>query len=351
MNSAVTSTRPLFIIAIIEILVCAQACNPQSLDYLESVQAQDGAIGDIESTEESPADGAMQSGADIGAPASDSSSPDGPNIDSLVIDTRGEIGNSQGQDGVTPETVRLDGAARDLQGIDVLPIPDGSNSVKLDAAAGADAASGGSTGTLDAPSAQGGASGHISSGGVIANTGGVANTGGGGGTSPIEGGDGGTVATGGQADTGGTGGGGPTPVDGGDGAGGSTATGGQGATGTSGTGGSTSTTTCAGVPRAGICWYLGPDGSSCQQVCTSHGQTAPDAPSHVGTATQGGSQAECATLFGLLGLTGTPEKGTRSDGQGLGCHIYGATPWWLTSPNFSATASHASAKLVCGCTQ
>lgn len=118
-----------------------------------------------------------------------------------------------------------------------------------------------------------------------------------------------------------------------------------------GTTASSDAASCSGSLRAGICWYLGPDGSSCQQVCTSHGAVAPGAASHVGTTAQGGSLAECGILLGLLGVTGTPANGTRSDGLGLGCHIYGTVLWWLSSPAFDATASHASARLVCGCTR
>ena len=134
-------------------------------------------------------------------------------------------------------------------------------------------------------------------------------------------------------------------------AGGAAGTGGQGGVAV-GTGGSTGTAGCSGVLYSGICWYLGPQGSSCEQVCAGHGQPASDAATHVGTGAQGGSLAECGHIFGLLGITGTPTQGTRSDGLGLGCHVYqGTNLWWLSSPNFSATASQASSKLVCGCTQ
>lgn len=112
-----------------------------------------------------------------------------------------------------------------------------------------------------------------------------------------------------------------------------------------------STGSCVGPARSGICWYLGPLGSSCQKVCASHGQPAPEAATHVGTASQGGSLSECGILLGLLSVSGAPANGTRSDGLGLGCHVYNTSPWWLSSPNFSVSASHASAKLVCGCTQ
>ena len=139
-----------------------------------------------------------------------------------------------------------------------------------------------------------------------------------------------------------------------------TATGGQGSSdaASGGQGGADAGTTassdaasCSGPLRGGICWYLGPDGSSCQQVCTSHGTVATGAASHVGTTAQGGSLAECGILLGLLGVTGTPANGTRSDGLGLGCHVYNSALWWLSAPAFDATASHASSRLACGCTR
>ena len=118
-------------------------------------------------------------------------------------------------------------------------------------------------------------------------------------------------------------------------------------------------TMCEGLLHAGICWYLGPEGSSCQQVCTSHGEPAPDAASHVGTNAQGGSLAECTAILGLLGVSGAPTSATRSDGLGLGCHVYRSgvlllqtnKPYWLASPSFSATASQSSSTLACGCTK
>ena len=184
------------------------------------------------------------------------------------------------------------------------------------------------------------------SGGTTSATGGVAGTtsktGGGAGTQSASGGVAGggvagIVATGGQAGatSGGAASGGKSGTDAG--------------VAEAGAGGSTGS--CAGPARGGICWYLGPLGSSCQQVCASHGQPAPEAATHVGTASQGGSLSECEILLGLLGVNSTPGNGTRSDGLGLGCHVYNTAPWWLRAPNFSVTANHASAKLVCGCTQ
>jgi hypothetical protein len=175
-------------------------------------------------------------------------------------------------------------------------------------------------------------------------------SGGAAGATAIAGGAAGTVATGGTAGTVATGG-----------AAGSAATGGQTSAGSGGaaSGGRSGTDagvdgsagSCAGPARDGICWYIGPSGSSCQQVCASHGQPSPGMATHVGTASQGGSLFECEILLGLLGVSDAPASGSRSDGLGLGCHLYSAAPWWLSSPNFSTAASHASAKLVCGCTQ
>ena len=199
-----------------------------------------------------------------------------------------------------------------------------------DAQVGAGGSSGGAGGTAGSETRQGG------SGGTTSATGGASSapspTGGASRTTSTIGGAAGTLAVGGQAGAGGGG----APSGGRSGA---------------DAGADTNTGSCAGSSRGGICWYLGPQGSSCQQVCTGHGQPALSAATHVGTASQGGSLSECGILFGLLGVSGTPTNGARSDGLGLGCHVYGTTLWWLNSPNFSASASHASAKLVCGCTQ
>ena len=192
--------------------------------------------------------------------------------------------------------------------------------VQPDARAGADT----STGAGGAMAGSGTQS--SASGGTASANGGAA------GATSMNGGAAGIAATGGQA---------------GAGAGGAASGGRPGVD--AGAGGSTES--CSGAARGGICWYLGAPGSSCQQVCASHGQPAPEAASHVGTTSQGGSLTECGALLGLLGVNGAPTSGTRSDGIGLGCHVYSAVPWWLSAPNFSVSASHASAQLVCGCSQ
>jgi hypothetical protein len=176
--------------------------------------------------------------------------------------------------------------------------------------------------------AEGGAGG--ADGGAGANgTGGVGTTGGAGGP----GGTGGRVA-------GGTGAGGLPP-----------GTGGASSGGTMGTGGSSSGG-CAGVLDSEICWYYGAIGESCATTCATHGGPSPQAASHVGIASQGGSLTECTRLLGLLGMTGTVNSGTRSDGQGVGCHVFtGPAYWWLSSPAYSDTARLSNVRIVCGCVQ
>jgi hypothetical protein len=162
-------------------------------------------------------------------------------------------------------------------------------------------------------------------------------------------GNGGAGATGGAGEAGGTGG--RTASTGGTGTGGfSPSTGGASTGGTTGTGGSSPG--CAGILDSGICWYYGGLSASCATTCATHGGSSPQAPSHVGIASQGGSLSECTRLLGLLGMTGTVNSGTRSDGQGVGCHVFsGAAFWWLSSPAYSETASLSNVRIVCGCVQ
>jgi len=241
--------------------------------------------------------------------------------------------------------------------------------------AGAAGSGDGTANSPDAPIASGGSGGSAGTGGAagidavsgpdgLGGVGGIASGGGNGGLGGtggrydagmpdapgapdvLVGGSGGGAVSGGGS--GGIGAGGSGGLGGSDAA--TMNSGGQGGA-DAGTSASSDAASCSGPLRGGICWYLGPDGSSCQQVCASHGTVAPGAASHVGTTAQGGSLAECGILLGLLGVTGTPASGVRSDGLGLGCHIYSGVLWWVSSPAFDATASHTSARLVCGCTQ
>jgi len=372
MTSAPNAARLSPLVAVMAGLFCIQlACSLQSLDYLQNGGPRDGAIGNQDVDMSTP-DTVSPSGALLDAtrdegtlsdtpvldapPTLDSSGLDSPIRDSLVLDTRGAVGNNQGTDTSTPDTLGPDRGLLDASVLDAPPALDNSSPDKPDAPPRADTALGGSTGTADARTPQGGAGGHSSSSGGSSSTGGTSNSGGSsstGGTSSTGGASnsggssstGGTSRTGGNSNTGGTGG--TSLIDGG--AGGQGATGGQaGAAG--GADGGTSTTTCSGVLHANICWYLGAQGSSCQQACASHGQPASGAASHVGTAMQGGSLAECGVILGLLGISGTPSTSFGLDG--LGCFVRAnGNSFWFSLPNFSATASQANAKLVCGCTQ
>jgi hypothetical protein len=160
-----------------------------------------------------------------------------------------------------------------------------------------------------------------------------------------DGANGGAAGTGGTAaaSTGGTGTGGSSPSTGG------ASTGGASSGGSTGTGGSSSGA-CAGVLDSGICWYQGGPGASCATTCSTHGGPSPQAASHVGIASQGGSSNECTRILGLLGMTGTVTSGTRSVGEGVGCHVFpGPAYWWLSSPAYSDTASLPNVRIVCGC--
>jgi hypothetical protein len=131
--------------------------------------------------------------------------------------------------------------------------------------------------------------------------------------------------------------------------GGSSAQGGSSASaGSAGQGGSAP---CKGQSSSGGCWYLGNLGASCTSTCAAHGGNASDAASFVGTTAQGGSLAKCATLLAALGDNLSPIEATRSDGMGIGCHVYGVKTYWLSSPTFSPSAVVVGARPVCGCVQ
>jgi hypothetical protein len=100
-----------------------------------------------------------------------------------------------------------------------------------------------------------------------------------------------------------------------------------------------------------MCWYLTAQQVSCQQHCGSHGGYDSRTASYVGSPGQGGSLANCGQLLPPLGYPAMVTEGSRSDGKGLGCHIFGTTNWWLDNPDFSPSASIASAKIVCACLQ
>ena len=204
----------------------------------------------------------------------------------------------------------------------------GADGTETDAS-GSETGGGGTTGT----GGRWGTGGNSSSGGSMG-SGGIAATGG-------------TWATGGKPTTGGSTGTGGLIA-----SGGAPATGGNSSTGgVPGTGGSSSVA-CSGVLYSGICWYLAPSGDSCTQACTDHGGPSSLAVGHVGTAAQGGSLTECATILSLLGVAGTVQNVASI--SGVGCSSNTGTmaapgPYWCTSPDFSTTASLAGVQPACGC--
>jgi len=177
----------------------------------------------------------------------------------------------------------------------------------------------------------------------LAATGGAQTTGGNGATGGSTG-TGGLIATGGALATGGVAA-----------TGGMLARGGAPSTGgANGTGGSSSVA-CSGVLYSGICWYLAASGSNCTQACAEHGGPSSLAAGHVGTAAQGGSLTECATILSLLGVGGTVQNVTSISGLGCskstGTMGHGPGLYWCTSPAFSATASLSGVLPACGCLQ
>lgn len=107
---------------------------------------------------------------------------------------------------------------------------------------------------------------------------------------------------------------------------------------------------CGGARVRDLCWYLGNAGASCQQTCSNKGGYDVRTTALVGTTTQGGSLSACAQVLSALGYRGSVTAGLRSDGVGLGCHLWGSDGWWLqTMPELSRTASIPVASIACAC--
>jgi hypothetical protein len=288
----------------------------------------------------------------FGAPACDPSSLDylknGQRLDGEARDQAG--GDAHGETSARAETLaedgRLDGALESLaasDGATILGPLDGPDLVE-------ETGAGGSTGT----------GGGIGNGGVgDEGTGGSIGSGGSGGVTTSDVNSAGGVGEGGQSGASGAEGlGGALGSGGAIGGAGGDISGSGGATGPLGSGGSPSDARpnpdgpdrrCEGVDDSSICWYLGREGESCASTCASHGGCSPQAASHVGVTSQGGSSRECSRLFGLLGMSGPMLSGTRSDGMGLGCVLAEGLHIWLSSPPYSDTAQAAKIQLVCGC--
>jgi hypothetical protein len=113
---------------------------------------------------------------------------------------------------------------------------------------------------------------------------------------------------------------------------------------------------CGGERVFGLCWYLAQANTSCNQECSNKGGFDTRAVPYVGTADQGGSIEECAEILTALGKPKAVVAAKRSDGNGLGCHVWsnGTDTYWLVDPPFSPSAavpSGTAVRIACACTR
>jgi hypothetical protein len=107
---------------------------------------------------------------------------------------------------------------------------------------------------------------------------------------------------------------------------------------------------CAGSVVLGLCWYLGAGNTSCNDVCATHGGFDTNANGYVGSSSQGGSLANCQQVLSALGIGATVKAGMRSDGNGIGCHLWNdGSAWWLDSPAATPDIAIPEARIACGC--
>jgi len=108
---------------------------------------------------------------------------------------------------------------------------------------------------------------------------------------------------------------------------------------------------CSGASLAGVCWYLGAAGASCNDTCREHGGYLEAATAFVGTLAQGGGPERCNAVLRALGEARDVRSVERTDGRGVGCHFFGTedVPWWLSGPDFNPDSRLNRARLVCGC--
>ncbi len=105
-----------------------------------------------------------------------------------------------------------------------------------------------------------------------------------------------------------------------------------------------------GVSYENLCWFLGDLDESCMEVCAERGGIDETAASIIGSPEQSGTWTACRDIVRLLGILGEVAAGYRTDGAGLGCHIWDdGEIWWLYSPDFDPGARMPNAQLVCGC--
>jgi hypothetical protein len=107
---------------------------------------------------------------------------------------------------------------------------------------------------------------------------------------------------------------------------------------------------CGGTLLFGLCWYLTPTEISCNQHCADRGGYNAETASHVGTSGQGGSVDDCEDILNALGHSGSVSSGSRTDGNGYGCHIWSDNnAWWLSSPDFDPSDSSSNVTIACAC--
>ena len=104
----------------------------------------------------------------------------------------------------------------------------------------------------------------------------------------------------------------------------------------------------AGAEHAGYCWFLSAVNQSCSDLCAAHGGYE-SSLEWVGTPSQGGALERCDALLTLLTGAGATTAGRRTDGRGLGCHLFNADRWWLYTPDFDPSARLSRSRVVCSC--
>ena len=98
-----------------------------------------------------------------------------------------------------------------------------------------------------------------------------------------------------------------------------------------------------------MCWYFGPPGLSCYEVCEPHGGYNPLTPDYIGNSDQGGSFEKCKEILESLGLSGSLKKGFRRRG-GYGCFRWEGDEFcWTDRSDFDPEESDDDVERVCSC--
>ncbi len=109
----------------------------------------------------------------------------------------------------------------------------------------------------------------------------------------------------------------------------------------------TTTLPCAGVRVGGFCWYLGLDGQSCAQVCSSSSYDQATAT----YAGSGGSDAHCTTVLNALGApAGSLQSVAFCLSPGVGCNVNGGNRVRCINPPTDDSSSASGVARACACT-